>query len=267
MIQHPHQLHAQAALWSLRRALRHLHDNRDTFLARRPQLGPSTSRPRSLASLQRHDARLLEEKPDRIRLAGSKAGATSAPGDVPGLSDLEREVNQALVEAHGLLAYHHHRDPLLAWSGHWRQLLDEWGVRRDARWTWLSTVLPVTRPKIAQAVGITLADADARVRAYARLDEDLVVPPYVPPCPACDRRRLRIQTSAPDSARWTIVCAPSCICAGERCIPCGEECEADCEGHACSMDVPTHGVRHIWAADSPLAASIRAGVQIVGLAA
>lgn len=253
MIQHPHQLHAQAALWSLRAALRHLDEHRDALLIRRPQLGPAQSRPRSLAALRRQGEQLLEEKPDRARLAGSKAGATPAPGDAPGLADLERDVNQVLVEAHGLLAYHHHRDPLLAWTPHWHEVLDDWGIVRDARWTWLSVVLPATRPRIAFPVAELLADADTRVRAYAGLDADLVAPPLAPPCPACDRRRLRIQSSAPDSTRWTVVCAPSCICAGEAC--------------GCGMDVQVRRVRHIWAPDSELATSILAGVQTMGLAA
>ena len=88
--------------------------------------------------------------------------------------------------------------------------------------------------------------ADQRVRAYAHLDQDLIAPPLAPACPACDIRRLRIRSSAPDSARWTITCA--CTCAGETC-PCG-------------MDVPTRRVRHVWAADSALAKSISAGITL-----
>lgn len=250
---HPHNLHAQAALWSLRAALRHLTEHREALLIRRPQLGPVVSRPRSLASLQQQDALLLDEKPDRQLLAGSKAGQHPAPGDAPGLLDLERDVNEALIEAHGLLAYTHHRDPVLRWSWHWHDILADWGVTRDARWTWLSMVLPVTRPRLAEAAGLVLAEADQRVRAYTGLDQDLIAPPLAPACPACDRRRLRIRCSAPDSARWTVVCSESCTCIGQAC--------------ACGMDARERGVRHVWAADSGLAESIRAGVLAVGLAA
>jgi hypothetical protein len=268
--QHPHQLHAQAALWSLRAALRHLHEHRDAIVLRRPQLGPADSRPRSLASLARHDELLRAEKAERAAgsLRGLKPSAGSAaPGDAPGIADLELDVNRTLIEVHGILVYAHRRNPLLAWSSLWHEVLDAWDVRRDARWTWLSVVLPATPARIAEAVALALADADQLVRSYAGLDADLIAPPLAPPCQVCNRRRLRIQCSAPDSARWTIVCAPSCVCAGDRCVPCGEECDTDCDGHACSMDVPTRGVRHIWAADSPLAASIAAGVRAVGLAA
>ncbi|GIE29987.1 hypothetical protein Ait01nite_030320 [Actinoplanes italicus] len=256
MIRHPHQLHAQAALWSLRRALRHLDEHRDALLIRRPQLGPAESRPRTLAQLARHDELLRTERAERKAgsLTGLKPSAGSAaPGDAPGLADLERDLHQVLVEVHGLLAYAHHRDPLLAWTPLWHEVLDEWDIRRDARWTWLSVVLPATPARIAEAVALALVDADQLVRSYAGLDADLIAPPLAPPCPACDRRRLRIQSSAPDSARWTVTCASSCVCIGDGC--------------ECGMDVPTRGVRHIWAADSALAASIAAGVRTMGLAA
>ncbi|GGN86304.1 hypothetical protein GCM10010112_67690 [Actinoplanes lobatus] len=256
MIQHPHQLHAQAALWSLRAALRHLDEHRDALLIRRPQLGPAEARPRSLASLARHDELLRAEKAERAAgsLRGLKPSAGSAaPGDAPGLADLERDLYQVLVDVHTMLAYHHHRNRLLAWTGHWHRVLDAWGITRDARWTWISTVLPVTVPHLAEAVRLLLDDADQQVRAYAGLDADLLAPPLAPPCPACDRRRLRIQTSAPDSGRWTVVCAAACMCIGEAC-PCG-------------MDVQERGVRHIWAPDSGLAVSIAAGVRTMGLAA
>jgi hypothetical protein len=260
VIQHPHQLHAQAALWSLRRALRHLDEHRDALLIRRPQLGPPESSPRSLASLARRDELLRAEKAERKAgsLMGLKPSAGSpAPGDAPGLVDLEREANAAFVEAFTAITYALHRTPL-AWTHHWHDHLP------DADWTWLAMALTVVPAGVAEAAWHALEDADQQVRAYVGLDADLLAPPYAPPCPVCDRRRLRVQTSAPDSARWTIVCAPSCICAGElRCIPCGEECEADCEGHDCSMDVPTRGVRHIWAADSWLATSIRAGIEVM----
>jgi hypothetical protein len=263
MTQHPHQLHAQAALWSLRAALRHLDEHRDAVLIRRPQLGPAESRPRSLASLARQDELLRTERAERRAgsLTGLKPSAGSAaPGDAPGLVDLERHVAEAVNEATDVLAHAHRRTPL-AWTYHWHEHLP------DARWTWLAMALSATPPSVAEAAGIALGDADQLVRSYASLDADLIAPPLAPPCPACDRRRLRIQTSAPDSARWTVVCAPSCICAGDNCGDCIDECGEDCAGHPCGMDAPTRGVRHIWAADSALAASIAAGVRAVGLAA
>lgn len=266
MTQHPHQLHAQAALWSLRAALHHLDENREAFLTRR---APAPTRPRSAGALARLDELLRAEKAERKAgsLNGLKPSAGSpAPVDLT-FADVDRAINEALVEAHTTLRYAHHRDPLLAWSRHWPDLLAEWGVRRDPRWSWIAAVLPATPAGIAEAAGLALAHADAIVRAAIGLDVDQLVPPLAPPCQACDRRRLRVQTSAPDSARWTIVCSPSCLCGGDRCIPCGEECEPDCDGHPCSMDVPTRGVPHIWASDSPLAASIHAGINTMGLAA
>jgi hypothetical protein len=253
--QHPHQLHAQAALWSLRAALRHLAAHEEAALIRRPQLGPPTSRPRSLASLQRHDALLREERAERAAgsLNGLKPSAGSTGPISPGLVDLRAEINQTLVEAHGLLAYVHHRDPLLAWSAHWHTVLaDAFHIEQDARWTWLSVVLPATRPKLAEPVRLLLEDADARVRSICGLDPDHLEPPLAPACPACDRRRLRIQHSAPDTTRWTVVCTDSCRCIGTAC--------------PCDMDVKARGVRHIWAANSALAASIRTGVEILAQA-
>lgn len=251
--QHPLQLHAAAALWSLRAALRYLAEHREAIVLSRPQFGPATSRPRSLASLQRHDQLLREERAERAAgsLQGLKPGSPhAAPGDAPGLLDLHRQVGQALIDVHGMLAYFHHRDPLLAWSGHWHTILDrEFDVQRDARWAWMAAVLPVTRPKLADAARIVLEDTDQRVRAYAGMDRDLLAPPLAPACPACGQRRLRIQHSAPDSGRWTIVCsAPDCVCLGARC--------------GCGMDIPWRRVPHIWAADSALATSIRAGVAV-----
>jgi hypothetical protein len=255
MIQHPHQLHAQAALWSLRAALRYLAEHREAVLIRRPQLGPAQVRPRSLASLQQHDVVLRQERAERAAgsLNGLKPSAGSSGPISPGLIDLERETNQALVEAHGLLAYAHHRHPVLAWSGHWHDVLDDlFAVTRDARWTWMVTVLPVTRPGIAEAVGITLADADARVRAVCGIEPDRIALPLAPECPACGVRRLRVQNSAPNSARWTVVCASAgCRCTGTDC--------------ACGMDVRVRGVGHIWSADSEVAVSLLAGLRANGL--
>jgi hypothetical protein len=256
VIQHPHQLHATAALWSLRAALRHLDEHRDALLIARPQLGPVASRPRSLASLARHDELLRQERAERAAgsLRGLKPSAGSAaPGDAPGLADLDNGLHQVLAEVHQLLRYAHHHDPLLAWTTHWPTVLAAWGIRRDARWAWMASVLPVTRPGVAEAAGLALADADMVVRAYAGLDRDLLAPPLAPPCPACDRRRLRIQSSAPNSARWTVVCSPSCVCTGDAC--------------SCGMDVQERGIRHIWAADSTLAVSIHAGIRAMELAA
>jgi hypothetical protein len=264
MTQHPHQLHATAALWSLRRALRHLDEHREALLIRRPQLGPVESRPRSLASLARRDELLRAEKAERRAgsLNGLKPSAGSpAPGDAPGLVDLEREAGAAFNEAFAAVTYAQHCTPL-AWTHHWHDHLP------DADWTWLAMALTVVPAGVAEAAWHALADADQQVRAYAGLDADQIAPPLAPPCPACDRRRLRIQSSAPDSARWTVVCAPSCICAGDNCgLDCTDECDEDCAGHLCGMDVPTRGVRHIWAPDSWLAASIHAGIRATELAA
>lgn len=256
MSQHPHQLHAQAALWSLKAALRYLADHRDAVLIRRPQLGPARTRPRSLAALEEYDELLRTEKAERRAgsLTGLKPSAgAAAPGDAPGLLDLKANVDEYLDEALGLLAYAHHRDALLAWGDPWPRFLEEIAGAEDPRVAWVAAVLPVTPPGIAAAVQTALAQADARLRSVIGLDADRLAPPLAPECPACGLRRLRIQHSAPDSARWTIVCTSGGGC---RCL--GEDC-------SCGMPVRERRVRHIWAADSELAVSLRAGVAAQSL--
>ena len=94
------------------------------------------------------------------------------------------------VEAFAAVAYALHRTPL-AWTHHWHDHLPE------ADWTWLAMALTVAPAGVAEAAWHALDDADREVRAYIGLDPDQLSPPYAPPCPVCDRRRLRIQTSAP----------------------------------------------------------------------
>src|SRR5262245_11181438 len=111
---HPANLHAVAALWSLRRARRYLADHRETTLYSRPHIGPSTTRPqpRSLAQLAAYDELLRNERPDRIGLAGAKMSAAPAP-IAPVLLDLDREVSSVLVDVFELLSHIFRSDRLL----------------------------------------------------------------------------------------------------------------------------------------------------------
>jgi hypothetical protein len=251
---HPHQLHATAALWSLRAALRWLAEHQDAVLIRRPQLGHRTTRPRSLAELEQHDVLLRQERAERASgsLRGLKPSAGSAmPGGGPGLVDLDREVAEVLAYTVDTLAYVHRHHPLLALSRHWHQVLvDVFHVTRDPRWTYLAVALPAAAPGVAAALGEQLAALDGRIRSVCGIGPDHWPIPLAPPCPACGVRRLRAQHSAPDGSRWTVICAAGCRCKG-----------AGCE---CGMEVPTAGAAHIWDDRSPIVRQLTAAL---GLAA
>lgn len=257
---HPHQLHAAAALWSLRAAIRYLAHHRDAVLIRRPQLGPTSSRPRTLAELAAHDRVLSAERADMK--AGSRLGlkpiGQDAPAPIaPGLVDLDQDIAMALSDATELVAYVHRDHPLLHWSRTWAAVIrNVFQVSQDYRWTYLSVALPGTPAGVAAEVAQLLDAADVRVRAVCGLQPDQWVLPLSPPCPTCRERLLRVQTSAPDSRRWTIVCRnDGCRCLGDGQTRAGDGCP-------CGMPIRAAGVRHIWAADSALAVSAFAGAAL-----
>lgn len=242
-VSHPWVLHAVASVWSLHAARGYLAEHRDAVLIRRPQLGPASTRPRSLAELQAHDVLLRSERPDRDRLAGARVSSAPAP-IAPGLVDLEVTLHAALVDAWMLVS------GVQLWRSEWRDpspWLRLWGSWAGRVW-YLDTVLPDCSPATAREVVAILDPIDTQVRSLTGHGPDLWALPMSPPCPVCQQRLLRVRTACPDSARWTVVCGAGCLCRGEVC--------------PCDMTVTAARVPHVWAADHPLVTSALAGVTL-----
>lgn len=245
MSNHPHQLHAVAALASLRRAVSYLPTVRDALLI----TGVATNepaRPRSATALAAFDELLRAEKADRLdnQRAGIKpAGSSPAPVN-PALLDVERDLVPVVHHATMLLASELRTHALLAWSRLWLDLADsDW----DGRCDYLTAALPHASAVLAREVHAELDALDRRLRAVIGLDPDRWPIPGGPRCPACGQRRLQAQTSSPRTADWTVVCDnPDCRCRGPLC--------------ACAMDTRPIRVRHIWPAQSALVTVLLSGI-------
>ncbi len=245
MTYHPHQLHAAAALASLRRAAAYLPTVRDALLISHPQ--PDVDpRPRSKAALAAFDELLRAEKADRLdnQRAGIKpAGASPAPVN-PALLDIEADLVPTLHHVTMLVASDLRAHPLLAWSSLWLQVA---ATGWDGRCDYLTAALPLTSPALAAEAHAELDILDRRLRAIIGLDPDRWPIPGGPRCPACGQRRLQAQTSSRRTADWTVVCDnDACRCRGPLC--------------ACAMDTRPIRVRHIWPAESPLVRALLAGI-------
>ncbi len=238
---HPHALHALTALSSLRRATEHyLSALVEASAGSSTPAATGQTRPRPRAALRRLDDLLRVERHERIvadRAGIHQVGASPTP--IPAhLLDAQQTAAQALIDAVWIASSALRERPLLVWGDAWTlAATDRW----RARCGWLTMVLPLTPPTAAGDVARILTTADRSVRAACRTEPDEAPVPGVA-CPACGIRRLRIATSAPSSAAWTITCRPQCRCAGDGC-PCG-------------MAVTASGVRHIWAAESALAGEV-----------
>ncbi|GAA2327437.1 hypothetical protein [Dactylosporangium salmoneum] len=250
---HPHTLHALAAIWSLRAALTYLPDYRDALTIQRRNLATGRGRMRTLAELHAFDTLLRAERAERA--AGAMTGlkpSASPPAPVPlDLIDLEQDITSVLAAAVDIVAYANRAHPVLQLSPLWRIVIEDLGVRRGGHWRWsyLVAAIPGTPPGLCDQVERMLAEEDARLRSAMGLRPDSVPVPGAPPCPTCRERRLRVQTSAPSSARWTIVCrTDTCLCLGDGDPRAGDGCP-------CGMPIRARGVRHIWDASSPLASS------------
>lgn len=246
MTYHPHQLHAAAALASLRRAVSYLPTVRDALLIARPTPVDAPARRRSAAALAAYDELLRAEKADRIvnQRAGIKpAGATSAPVN-PALLDVEADLVPTVHHLAMLLASELRTHRLLAWSSLWVDVADSsW----DGRCDYVAAALPAASPALAREAHADLHDLDRRLRTVVGLDADRWSLPGGPRCPACGQRRLQAQTSSPHTSAWTVVCDnDACRCRGPLC--------------ACAMDTRPIRVRHIWPADSPLVGVLLAGL-------
>lgn len=81
-----------------------------------------------------------------------------------------------------------------------------------ARWLTASVHGELMRlmPARARDVAGYLAAADRAARRVLSWEPDHRALVTNPPCPGCGTRMLRTQTSAPDSALWTVVCTAGC---------------------------------------------------------
>ncbi|NJP33703.1 hypothetical protein [Micromonospora thermarum] len=247
MTYHPHQLHAAAALASLRRAVSYLDVVRDALLITNPQPADAPARHRSAAALAAYDELLRAEKADRLvnQRAGIKpAGATPAPVN-PALLDVEADLGPTVHHAVMLVASELRTHPLLCWSSLWVDIADS---KWDGRCDYLAAALPAVSPALAREVHGDLDVLDRRLRGVVGLDADRWSLPGGPRCPACGQRRLQAQISSPYTAAWTVVCDnDACRCRGPLC--------------ACAMATRPIRVRHIWPADSPLVRVLLAGLH------
>lgn len=128
--------------------------------------------------------------------------------------------------------------------GRWAKL----ATRTDETLTWLADMLrasgdgpaldrirhtiPRLLPGTARELYRWLTEADERIRDALGLDPDEEPLPGAPACPVCQVRMLRLQTSAPGRALWTVICGNNCLCTGTGC--------------RCGMPGAVEGAQHIW---------------------
>jgi hypothetical protein len=189
-VTHPHQLHAAAALWSLRRARRAL-----TAATARENASVAISAASTLRSPRygvRHGSGGHSDPiGDALATAADRADARARQ-----LERLAERTNATLA----WIAQHvaaGHGDPL-------PRLLD---------------AVPALQPGTALEVTRWAVEADERVRQALYLGPDRM-PLVGVPCPYCGTRRLEAQTSSWDRGCWTVVCAAGCTCTGPKCA-CG----------------------------------------------
>lgn len=181
---HPHQLHAQAALWSLRAARRALHIRTEWTVSIDPTSAWRSPR------------------------YGTRTG-TGGHSDPIG-SALESAARD--VDRYGTLA--ERTTATLAWLAR--------GIRATGPGDPLGRIgdaLPALLPAAAEQLQLWLAELDARVRQALDLNMLEREPLVGAACPACGVRLLYLQTAAPAACR-SVVCAAGCRCAGEACT-CG----------------------------------------------
>lgn len=81
----------------------------------------------------------------------------------------------------------------------------------------LTAVLPSVAPATARDATAALSRADARIRRALRLPADHRPLLGTPACRGCDSHTLRLWTSPPDPGDWVIICVADCRCRGDRC--------------------------------------------------
>lgn len=211
---HPHVLHATTALWSLRRSW--------------PQLERAQKAAEAAAAETQDHGTLQAWRPGSGHSGGPHDPLLAAVLDPPEsrtvawLADLAERVRQHAEQARWLALSNLRRQP----DGN--SLLGQIH-------TALSHVDPLTARDIAQELGA----ADRAIRRALRIPPQ-EWPIWTPACPVCGLRQLHVQTAAPDSSEWTVICRGGCRCLGDGC-PCG-------------MPIRERGVVHIWDRDSDLVA-------------
>jgi hypothetical protein len=189
-VSHPHQLHATAALWSLRRSW------------------PLLRHAAATAAVEAADG-----------LHSTTYGSRYSPGTHSGgpldaiLADVARQqywtnltdqVRDKVTQACWLVR---------------SALPDRRGVRGPyGPFPYLAAALPHVDPATARDITGYLADADRTIRRALQLGDHREPLPGVD-CPACSTRMLQVNTAAPNQAAWTVTCAAGCRCRGDAC-PC-----------------------------------------------
>jgi hypothetical protein len=213
-VTHPNQLHALAALWSLRAARRVL-----------DQVAADEARQIMLEVLQAADGlrsplysggRGTGGHGDPV--AGAALGSTG-PVRANRYAQLAERTTGTLTWLAGQLAGdlgRGHPDPAALLT----QLV--------------SSLQPVTAANLDRWAG----DLDQRIRTALALHPDQWPLLGNPDCPACHVRQLYAQTSAPITREWTVICRAGCICTGPGCT--------------CGMPMLAAGVRHVWGRTSAL---------------
>jgi hypothetical protein len=211
---HPHHLHAAAALWSL--------------VASREQLRQAAVAEAQFRGVVQDDAGV------RSPTYGTRgAGGHSDP--VPDFLFARVRPNRAAQLAERIT-------DTLAWLAG-ELCTNEPTNARSLALVRIQSTLPTLQPATAANLHRWLAEADQQIRTHLGLAPDRQPLPGTA-CPSCAVRQVYVQTSAPNRARWTIICAAGCTCAGETCT--------------CGMLMRAEGVHHIWAAGSSLLDNIAA---------
>jgi hypothetical protein len=183
---HPHQLHALAAMHSLRVAWQRLREAQRTVATTTAVDTVQAWRPRTMVS----------------------GGGFSVSGlDTAVLDSLPAAEGRYLAEVVDQVEGDVRQARWLALS----DLATLPGTAAAA----IESVAPMTARDIAG----WLRNADKRIRRVLLLEPDVSPVQGDPACPVCTVRMLRVQHSAPDHRDWTIVCGIACRCSGDTC-PC-----------------------------------------------
>jgi len=243
-VTHPNVLHAQTALHALADALGMVDEAIRDEAITRVRVGPPSAAPRrGPRSIARLSALIHSERCDRVTNARAgihQIGSTCAPVRAE-LLDLAHRAPGLLAEvatdAAWIIASSLRRRPLLVYGHAWRIV----AAGEHPAVGYLRVALPCAPSAVAQEALAILDGAADHAWSVLRLDRPHMPMPGNPPCPCCDQRMLRVETSGPRNS-WAVTCGARCECAGPV-----SEC-------LCGMVERCAGVRHIW----PLAAIWRA---------
>lgn len=200
-VSHPHVLSATSAAWSLTAALAQLHDR-----ARQEARDIAMEVPAVLRSSSWGRRHALGGHGDPTTDAALSGTATT-------------RINRYAVLLDGVTEH------IGQMAGCWPDTVGDPLER-------IRAAVGVMRPRVAARTGEALEHLDGKIRRRLGILPDLAPVPGNPPCPACRLQMLRVQTSAPHPAEWTVICTAGCTCRGTDC--------------GCGMPVRESGVPHIW---------------------